>query len=431
MLNAATVKPMPPTDPDTGFWSQRQYLTHIHAFARSRSVSPYAVLGCVLRRAISCIEPNVVLPATVGGTASVNFFTISAGRSGQGKDAADAAGFVAVRFPGANGNDLDAERPNIGSGEGLARLFKGHKDDAQPITRAHQQVNEVKTLEALLGRKGATLDGELLKAYMGQPLGFSNAQKDTTTAVAAHSYRLCMGIGCQPENAGFFLSREKDGFPQRFLWLPTTDPYAPRNRPDPIAPIDVILPDFGHDEYIIEVPASVTNEIVDHRQIALTGSDDVDPLDGHLMLTRLKVAFALALLDGRKDINESDWKIGGELLDVSAQVRADMRDVAADKRRRENTARAHDQADRQSIVETRLSDDRQERVAKAITRKLERTGHATRRELHMACTQEIRPDFGTVFEFFLDEGFIVREEVGGSRADKYHLNPEHASRRVV
>lgn len=410
-------------DPDIAFWSQRDILTHIHTFARSRSVSPYATLGCVLRRAISCVEPTVVLPPIVGGTVSVNLFTISAGRSGQGKDAANEAGFAAIRFPGDNGNDLDAERVNAGSGEGLARMFKGHTGDTETRTRVHQIVPEVKTLEALFSRKGATLDGELLKGYMGQPLGFQNAHKDTTSSVAAHSYRLCLGVGVQPENAGFFLSREKDGFPQRFLWLPTIDRHAPRKRPEPIAPVDVIIPHFGRDQNLIGVPQPIADEIVDHRYLVLIGDDKVDRLDGHLMLTRLKVAFGMALLEGRKDIEESDWKVAGELLDISKQVRDEMQHAIANKRRQENTARAYDRADQQAIVESRLDDKRQKRVADAITRKLERVGRATRRELRQCCTQAIRADFDPVFDLFIDEGFIVEcDGSGDGRPVEYKLN---------
>lgn len=420
LADVSTIEAMPEQDPDAGFWSQRPILAHLHRFARSRSVAPYAVLGCVLRRAISCVEPHVQLPPIIGGTVSVNFYTISAGRSGQGKDAADSAGFAAVDFPNQVGNPLDAERPNIGTGEGLARLFKGRNDEPA-MTRAHLIVPEVATLAALAGRQGATLPGELLKAFMGQPLGFTNAQKETTTAIEAHSYRLCLGVGVQPENADFFLAREKDGFPQRFLWTPTVDPYAPKDRPGKVEPAVVVIPDFGYgEEYLIEVPDAVTEEILVHRHKVLIGSDDVDPLDGHLMLTRLKVAFGLALLAGRKDINDDDWKLGGELLDVSRRVRDDMRVALAERRRKENSARAYDQADREAIIAARLSEDSQQRVAKAITRKLERTGSATRRELRMACTVAIRGDFDTVFDLFTDKGFIVCRPVDG-HADRYAL----------
>ncbi len=407
-------------DPDAPFWSQRDILGHIHQFARSRRVAPYAVLGCVLRRAISCVEPGVKLPPTIGGSVSVNLFTASAGKSGQGKGAADAAGKAAIRFPNNLGDDLDGESPSIGTGEGLARLFKGRKDEPG-ITRAHIMVPEVATLAAIAGRQGATLPGELLKAYMGEALGFSNAHKDTTTAVEPHSYRLCLGVGVQPENADFFLAREKDGFPQRFLWLPTIDPYAPRDRPAKVDPIDVVIPTFGAGDYLISVPDEVRTEIDTYRQQVLIGAEDIDPLDGHLMLTRLKVAFGLALLVGRKDIEGDDWKIAGDLLDVSKQVRADLRTAVADRRRRDNTARAHDQADREQIVAARLDDDRQKRVSLAIIRKLKRTGRATRRELRIACTRAIRDDFDPVFEMLVDKEFLVCQPGGDGRADEYKL----------
>ena len=154
MIDPTTIDPLPEEpDPDHGFWSQTDELAHIHRFARARRVSPNATLGGVLRRATACIEPHVVLPPTVGGYASVNLYTASAGVSGQGKGAADAAASAAVHFHDDKAVDLDADRPCIGSGEGLARLFSGGK--GQPaLTRAHLIVPEVKTLEALMGQTG-------------------------------------------------------------------------------------------------------------------------------------------------------------------------------------------------------------------------------------------------------------------------------------
>ena len=109
-------------------------------------------------------------------------------------------------------------------------------------------INEVNRLKALADRKGYTAVSELLQAYMGQPLGFSNSQKATTTFIPRHSYRLCLGISAQPENADFFLSREKDGFPQRFLWLPTLDPHCPpppdEDDEQTIAALEVTIPAF-------------------------------------------------------------------------------------------------------------------------------------------------------------------------------------------
>lgn len=430
MIDASTVEPLPDLDPDHGFWSQTDELDHIHRFARSRRVSPYATLGSVLRNATSCIEPYVVLPPTIGGYASVNLYTASAGVSGQGKGAADAAGQAAVRFHDTNANDLDAERPSIGSGEGLARVFSGGK--GQPgTTRAHLVVPEVKTLEALMGRQGSTLVGELLKGYMGEALGFNNAQKDTTTAIKPHSYRLCLGVGVQPENAGFFLSREKDGFPQRFLWLQTTDPYAPQERPEPVDQLNVLVPTFTpncDDWHVLQIPDSARTEIDAHRQHVLIGDPDINPLDGHLMLTRLKVAFALAVLHGRSAIGEDHWKIAEDLIDVSVTVREQQRAAVDHARRKQNRAKAHDQADREQIVSERLSDQAQKRIVKGICSKLRRVGKATRSELRDSCAAPIRGEFGPVFDLLLDQQVIVESQSDSEGfAPKYEFGKDPKS----
>jgi hypothetical protein len=407
------------------FWEQREILSHVCRFARSRGAAPYAVLGSVLRRAITMVDPIVQLPPTVGASASVNLFVVAVGRSGQGKDIANGVGRDAVVFVTADGEAIaDPPAVGIGSGEGLARIFKGYGSDDPLSSRHNLEVPEIGTLAALADRKGATLVGELLKGWMGQSLGFTNAQKATTTFVAAHTYRLCLSVGAQPENAEFFLSREKDGLPQRFLWLPTTDPYAPEpssQSPLPVPRARVVLPVFSPIlegvPYFIGEPDHVQQVLREHRHLVLTGSDDVDPLDGHLMLTRLKVSFGLALLDGRRDISEDDWRIGGDLILVSNRLRGDMRRVVAERRKRVNSARAHEQADRQAIVVDRLSEQSQQRVSEAIVRKLQRVGQATRRDLRDSVTTAIRTEFNPVFELLLDSGAVVRCEGG----DRYEL----------
>jgi hypothetical protein len=260
---------------------------------------------------------------------------------------------------------------------------------------------------------------------MGQRIGFTNNAKDTTTAVDAHSYRLCLSVGVQSENAGFFLSREKDGLPQRFLWLPTNDPRAPRDRPEKVRPISVELPQFtlqdGAARVDMPVPDAVTAEIWLHRWRVLTGAPGVDPLDGHLKLTQLKVAAAVAILHGRTEVTDEDWAIAGHLVDVSARVRAGLQAAVQARRRRDNHAKAHDQADRQVIVEDQLTDERQRRVAKAILRKLERVGRATHLDLLRACNSKIREEFDPVLGRLIDDRIVVRCEGGVGRVKEYEL----------
>ena len=112
---------------EAAFWAQRPILTHIRQFASVRRASPYAALGAVLRRAITLIPPSVQLPPTVGHNASANLYTASVGRSGQGKDIANGVGASAVRFVNPDRSPIDdPPSPGIGSGEGLARYFRGH-----------------------------------------------------------------------------------------------------------------------------------------------------------------------------------------------------------------------------------------------------------------------------------------------------------------
>lgn len=409
-------------DPDYAFWQQRPSLLHVYRFARSRRVAPAATLACVLRRAVSAVPPNVMIPPIIGGAVSLNLFTTTLGRSGQGKDAADNAGFAAIVFPtpGMPELPMDAPRPQIGTGEGLARLFKGNKQQLA-LTAAHLVVPEVTTLAAIAGRQGATLSAELLKAYMGQALGFSNSNADTTTAVPAHSYRLCLGINSQPENASFFLDRTGDGFPQRFLWSSALDPHAPMERPAPVEPMTILLPTFGTGHYEIVVPEKVWTEMDAHRTRVLIGDPDTNPLDGHLMLTRLKVAFALAILDLRSEVDLDDWRIAGQLIVRSSQTRAAAQAAVDAKRKHVNRARAHDQAERDLIVADRIATDRQKRVWAYVHRKLSKEGRVTRRALTQGIDSEIRSDLNPVLESMVEQGEVILYAGIGGRGDEFEL----------
>ncbi len=105
---------------------------------------------------------------------------------------------------------------------------------------------------------------------------------------------------------------------------------------------------------------------------------------------------------------------------MSNRVRADMRRVVADRHRKTNTARAHDQADREAIIAEKLSEKNQQRVIDAITRKLTTVGAATRRDLQRVCDPSIARDFPAVFDLFVDQGYLVAEG-GEGNATLYRL----------
>jgi hypothetical protein len=106
----------PPPDWEEDFWAARPVLAHILNFARARRVGPWALLGCVLVRAVGSVTPDLTLPPLVGSAASLNTFLGVVSMSGGGKGAAESAALEAV--------DL-AHIPTYGpgSGEAIGHLF--------------------------------------------------------------------------------------------------------------------------------------------------------------------------------------------------------------------------------------------------------------------------------------------------------------------
>ncbi|OLT32213.1 hypothetical protein BJF84_03640 [Rhodococcus sp. CUA-806] len=96
----------------------------------------------------------------------------------------------------------------VGTGEGLNRTFAAaHKDTetGRAKTEFHCRsalftVRDIGAFDALADRRGQTLVTELLKAAMGQEIGFTNATIEHRVILPAHSYRLGLTAGVQPGN---------------------------------------------------------------------------------------------------------------------------------------------------------------------------------------------------------------------------------------
>ena len=119
----------------------------------------------------------------------------------------------------------------VGTGEGINRTYahaERDKDGSGQVElkwhtdRALFGCRDIATVAALTARQGSTLVPELLKAYMGEELGFANADKDRRVILPMHSYRLCLSAGVQPDNGAVLLNpqAQRDGVPQRFVWTP-------------------------------------------------------------------------------------------------------------------------------------------------------------------------------------------------------------------
>ncbi|MBU3064089.1 hypothetical protein KO481_21470 [Nocardia sp. NEAU-G5] len=410
-------------DPHAEFWERRPILTHIRDAARSLGASPWATLGCVLCRAAVSVEPNVKIPAIVAGYASLNLFCAAAGESGLGKGAADRAARQVVRFVDSSGHDIPVMPLNPGTGEGLAKTFiREDESTGERLTRALMAINEIRTLESLMARQGATLESQLLQVFSGEALGFNNAAKATTTAVAEHSYRLCVIVGVQPENAGSLLSAAKDGLPQRFLWMPVEDPYAPppelvTDDGSGAAELPVIeartvqITGYKAEDVILNVPAAVVNKIRLDRHRRITGADN-SPLDSHRNLMQLKVAAALMILDGRCNsgvplITMDDWKLAGTILNMSDRVRTKMARILNERVREASRARAELKADEADILTDRADSHDRKRIHGSIVRCLERRGSATRKDLRINLAAKLRDRFEAELAELQSDGVIT------------------------
>lgn len=282
-----------------------------------------------------------------------------------------------------------------------------------PITSVIFTVPEIDTLTALMSRQGSTLSAELRKLYSGEGLGFANAGKDTRTLVAAHSYRACAVVGVQPLRSHALLAGADGGLPQRFIWLPTSDPDAPDARPPDPGRWEVPQAGWqrGHSGHLrlvdghgdLTVPASARDMIDTHRLAVLRGDHRVDPLDGHALLCRLKVAAALMALDARTAIEEADWNVAGHVMAVSAATRDRCRHALNEHRRIQNTARAIAVDERDEVVADRKS----RRAREAILRKLTRDQQHSSGELRRSLEVDIRDYYDSALAELVDSGDIT------------------------
>jgi hypothetical protein len=389
------------------FWSRRPILQHVHDYAQSRRVGPWSTLGVVLVRALCQVPPKVAIPPVIGGHAAPNLMLALVGPSGLGKGASEHAARDAVRFDGLYAVNEVPEFP-IGSGEGLAATFADR--GAETITTAIFTAAEVDGLAALMSRQGSTLESVVRQLFTGEAIGFANARKDTRVIVPRLSYRAGVIVGVQPARSAVLLRAADGGTPQRFLWLPVRDPDMPDQRPAAVDPITVKVPAFrfpdaGEPAVEIYLPPAAKDAIDAHQVACHRGDSEVDPLDGHALLLRAKVAIALAVLDKRKDVNVEDWSLSGTIMAVSKATRLMCQKELDSQRQKANKAKASETAEREDL----LSDSKLKSCKEAIVRKLRKlpdSGTCARHDLRRAVKADRRAYFDTAISELIDEGEI-------------------------
>lgn len=426
-------------------------LAHVRSFADARRAGHWATLLGVLQRTTLAVPPYVVLPPIIGGEVSLNLLTALVGISSGGKGAADKTAAAAIRLTREGAGLPSLPVVPLGSGEGINRTYATARKDplggGATVMRWHRTaalfgVRDIAHLVALAGRSGSTLLPELLKAAMGEELGFANADAERRVILPMHSYRLCMSAGVQYDNGVALLNdqAQRDGVPQRFVWAPTRQGEARKLQaaPDkPLEPLEIELPDFGSDPFSVpggpdddlafnpearelislDVHQSITAEI-----IAADAAKDLDPfgrsgdpLAGHRLLTQEKVAAALAVLHGRTAIEPLYWQLAAAILDVSA---ATSRAVAA-----ESGFAAQRDAERQGELDGHrraAADTVRDAAAIAATKTRivtilrKRGGWVASSEVRKAVSSRLRQHFEEAMSDLLREG--IAEGLAGNNA---------------
>lgn len=392
------------------FFDATPQLQVMRQWSRARYAAPWAVFGGVLLRVAATTGPEVQLPGIIGGRASLNLLAAFVSPSGGGKGVSDKVARLVWPAP-------IVERP-IGSCEGIAATFvPPKKEGVEPITRAIINVSEIDSLAGIASRQGSIVLAQLKSAAMGEQLGQGNSSEATTRIVPPHSYRLCMSVGAQPAHTGVLFDDTTGGTPQRFLWFPTTDPDMPADAtPDP-EPLDTRMPLWAAVDGVTEIiygPTEIAETIVAAHIARQRGQEDA--LDGHAMLTRLKVAACLALLHHRIVVSELDWALSGVVMEVSNRTRAwvvsESKKVVRQKVRERASARA--------AGEEFIADRKLDRAKAAVIRWLDLHQELPMSDLRKRARSDWRDQVSAAVSELVDDGTL--EEIAVDRGHRYRLN---------
>jgi hypothetical protein len=355
----------PELDHYADFWEARPALRYIQDFAYARMCSPWAVLGVSIACVLHHVPPWVTLPALIGDVGNFNVLIALVGPSGTAKSAAYRAGRKAF--------DLHHEpiySVPLGSGEGIARQYKSKEDGPLDHNAVIFYAAEIDGVAAQANRNGSTLVAQLRAAFSGEDLGFAYRNDKTRLILKENSYRFGLVAGIQPERARWLIDQSDGGTPQRFIWFPVADLGITADPPAEPTQMTIARTLSGWSSGPITVPDQVAREIREAHAARQRG--DGEALDGHVMYCRLKIAFAVALLDGHREIRLEDWHLAGMIAAKSDQVRTAVIGTIRRSLRSQETARALSEGRRDSIKAEVARDDELQRVCQAIIRKLGR-----------------------------------------------------------
>lgn len=318
------------------FYDQRDVLRRIRDYAHAMCCSSDVVLYATLARLSGMIDHQIKVRTGVKNLASLNLFVGIIDGSGSNKSSSNEVSEDLLEAP----EDRDfLDGIPLGTGEGIAEALMGEVDE-DDFTRLDRN-NNPKTVkvrkqvrhnlyfyqdegEGLIrigSRDGSSLWPSIRSAWQAGTLGQTNASAERRRFIRRGSYAMGMVVGFQYTNALVVLRDSITGTAQRFVWCLAIDPDIPM-RAIPVPEIDFGSPQDIYGVGVMTMPAEIQERIRVELVLRQRGELQVDPLDVHANLAKVKLAGLLALLDGaRLDITTEDWELAEQMWAVSCTLR--------------------------------------------------------------------------------------------------------------
>ena len=403
---------MPRRKPEDGLWRARPVLAHMRSLASSKGQSPWPVLGWAIVRALHTVPYTVCYQSLIGAQALNSLVGIS-GPTGAGKTISQRLLEDHFVFP-----DNDPVRPFSKSWEGLIppgsgesmpdryvyfdRLREDEEEESGEISAKDRLSNtlvwhhpnhaavfffdEVGMLASRSSRQGSTLVDYMKEGWSGSEFGRTLAS-GKGVILPRESYRFACVINTQPKRAGILFSEEAvaGGLQGRFLWFDVT---ADINRDlvsrEPVKKFLIPAIDWRGVDHI-EALEVMNNAHTQHHWDALDGL--ISETESHILLTQAKVAVALAVLDGRAELNQEDWDISQLVIEHTVKTRTVIEQALVEENR---LAVIRD--GKRAAVKVALSEKEKHRVnveatAAAIVRWRERTGKKDAKDRYLSQRQ--------------------------------------------
>ncbi|AZQ35943.1 hypothetical protein EJ357_22700 [Streptomyces cyaneochromogenes] len=376
------------------FYARREELRHIRQAGHSRNRSGDVAVLATLTRLSALVSHYIRADTGVAGHASLNLFGGLIGPSGIGKSTG--VEVAELLLPTPQGLDFRDGLP-IGSGEGMAEVFidvveeetgevnsRGkaitHRVRRQVRHNAFFYVDEGASLTRLMKeRSGSTLGEALRSAAVGQTLGQTNASKETSRYIPKGSYSMGVLVGFQPETVAPLFEEVGEGTPQRFLWLQVIDPSIPDEQPpwpgELLAwrtAVDVEAPTLISFDEEIRTELRRADLAKARGEIPVA---ELNPLDSHAPLMRVKVASLLAVLTGRLHVTGDDWQLADMVWQASCATRDAVLEDIERQWREEQEKRTQARIFEEVRVEQAKISAENERSDKAVLRIATRIAH--------------------------------------------------------